>query len=283
MVASSPGSDQYVMIIGAMKSGTSALFDVLVQHPAVCPSLIKEPEFFSQHQGHGMAVAHYADLWRFDPAHHQVALEASTGYTKYPREQGVAERIAAAGLYPRFIYLLRDPVRRIESQVTYATWGRRGAVADYRDPDALSISRYAQQLDQFTSLFPKERFLLLRQSDLQRDPRAVAAEVFSFLELPPFEIAAAEEAKNPARPRSGWERRIMRSGAVARLATHAPASLKSLMRRLSGARAAGRPAMDAETEAFLRAELAPEMRRLASEWGMDVSPWGFVPDDRVEA
>ncbi len=51
--------DAHVMIIGAMKAGTSSLYDYLLEHPAICPAVTKEPEFFSEHQGHGVEAADY--------------------------------------------------------------------------------------------------------------------------------------------------------------------------------------------------------------------------------
>lgn len=38
--------DRYLLIIGAMKCGTSSLYDYLSGHPQLCPALIKEPEYF---------------------------------------------------------------------------------------------------------------------------------------------------------------------------------------------------------------------------------------------
>jgi hypothetical protein len=275
VAGSGPANDQYALIVGAMKSGTSALFDLLSQHPAVSPSRVKEPEFFSQHQGHGLPVPRYRDLWDFDPQQHRVALEASTGYAKYPQEQGVAQRIAAAGLVPRFLYVLRDPIARISSQVTYATWGRRGAVADFRDPQALAFSKYAEQLDQFTAVFPAERILLIDHRLLQQDPVATADRVFGFLELEPMAVAPPTAAKNAARPRSDWERRLMRHGGLARLATAAPPGLKDSLRRASSRGAAPAPVLSGETAAELRTALAPDMARLQEQWGFDVAQWGF--------
>ena len=110
--------DKFLLIIGSAKSGTSSLFRYLSEHPAVCPSVTKEPEYFSEHQMHPRPVRRYEDLWPdFDPAVHRYALEGSTGYTKWPVENGVAERMRAYGIRPRLVYLVRDPVERIESHV----------------------------------------------------------------------------------------------------------------------------------------------------------------------
>ena len=38
--------DRFAFIIGAMKAGTTSLFEILSQHPQVCPSKTKEPDYF---------------------------------------------------------------------------------------------------------------------------------------------------------------------------------------------------------------------------------------------
>ncbi|MFC4258675.1 hypothetical protein ACFOZ5_06455 [Marinobacter lacisalsi] len=76
--------DRYLLIIGAMKCGTSSLYDYLCGHPDLCPALTKEPEYFSSHQRHGVNVGRYEQLWTFDSRFHQYAMEASTGYAKFP-------------------------------------------------------------------------------------------------------------------------------------------------------------------------------------------------------
>ena len=81
--------DGFVIIVGAMKAGTTSLFDYLKAHPAICPAMMKEPEYFTHYQHHGFRarginIKQYSDLWQFDPSQHRYALEASTGYTKVP-------------------------------------------------------------------------------------------------------------------------------------------------------------------------------------------------------
>lgn len=276
MTTNTPADDQYALIIGAMKSGTSALFDLLCQHPQVCAAKVKEPEFFTEHQGHGLQVDRYEELWDFVPETHRVALEASTGYTKFPQETGVAERIAERGLRPKFIYVLRDPVERVKSHVAYSAWGQRGGTVDFLAPNVVATSKYAMQLDQFTPVFPREQILLVDHADLQGDPKRVTSSIFEFLDLDPCDVQPLTSAKNAARPRSGWERRIMRSGRLAQVAAAAPPSVKAAFRRLSAVgTSGGRPTMDSETEQSLRALLVDDMARLRSEWDVDVSRWGF--------
>src|SRR3954469_11077337 len=86
-------SDGHAIIIGAMKGGTSSFYNYLIQHPQICGARAKEPEFFSEHQLHKVRCDRYSDLWDFDAEKHRIALEASTGYTKYPLEPNVPRNI----------------------------------------------------------------------------------------------------------------------------------------------------------------------------------------------
>ncbi len=70
--------DAYAMIIGAMKCGTTSLYDYLQGHPEICSAITKEPEFFSENQDHGVQVKNYSDLFSFDNSIHKYTLEAST-------------------------------------------------------------------------------------------------------------------------------------------------------------------------------------------------------------
>jgi len=105
----------HAIIIGAMKSGTSSLYEYLVQHPQICACSVKEPEFFSDHQDHAVGAASYESLWDIAPNRHMWCLEGSTGYTKYPEEPSVPQNMHSYGLDPTFIYILRHPIDRIES------------------------------------------------------------------------------------------------------------------------------------------------------------------------
>lgn len=111
---------QSVMLIGAMKSGTTTLYNLLIQHPEICGCVSKEPEYFSQKMGYArFKKGRYEELFDMDNSKHKFILDASTGYTKYPSEIGVANRIKEYGLNPFFIYIVRDPLERIVSHYNF--------------------------------------------------------------------------------------------------------------------------------------------------------------------
>ncbi|MEM8598283.1 MAG: sulfotransferase [Bacteroidota bacterium] len=274
--ASSIPADAYVMIIGAMKAGTSSLFDLLAQHPALCAARAKEPEFFSAHQAHRVAAERYESLFDFDPAHHTVCLEASTGYTKFPEEAGVPQRMKAYGVEPRFIYIVRDPVDRFASQLNYAhlnnyAWGD----ANLFGLLAASVSMYHRQLSEFLAVYPdRDRYFVADFDDLKADPEALCRSVTDWLGLPAARFDDAGP-RNATPARSEAELRLTRSG-LHRFRHLLPESLRAHIK--AALRARGTPAKRDLTEAEvgqLRAWLASDMQRFKETFGFPVERWGF--------
>ena len=195
--------DAHLMIIGAMKAGTSALFSLLAQHPMIAPCCMKEPEYFSERQIHGIKNKKmaYASLWDFDPTQHRYALEASTGYSKFPREQNVPANIAAAGLQPVFIYLVRDPVARAFSQYCFAhAVGKVNPDLPVTDNQYVDFSRYHTQLQHYRQYFPAQSFVLVDFDELARSPQALLQGLCQRLQLPAivFDLDRMDRHATPA-------------------------------------------------------------------------------------
>lgn len=181
-------NDAHAIIIGAMKSGTSSFYNYLVQHPQICAARTKEPEFFSENQNHKLQCNRYADLWAFEEGKHKIALEASTGYTKYPIEPNVPANIFAYDLRPKMIYCVRDPLERIQSQYEFAkrftTWGGHDVLSEH----LVELSKYHLQLERFRRYFPKEDILIIDFDEIASDPQEAASRAFDFLGVPRIAI-----------------------------------------------------------------------------------------------
>jgi hypothetical protein len=260
------------IIIGAMKCGTSSLYDYLVEHPAIAPCLTKEPEWFSRHQSHRQDVPDYGDLWPdWDPARHRWALEASTGYTKFPREEGIPERMHAYGLRPKLLYLVRDPFARIESHfqhIRHLPFER-----DLLDDHVLDTTDYALQLDRFASVFPREDILVLDFDDLAKRPADTVARACAHLGLVPPPPRGEYAAAN----KTLYTRKLRARFAAGRLGFLAPAIPGRLFHLADRALARLRPEpkrrlTEGERDR-IRARLAPGIRRLAAEWGVATEKW----------
>jgi hypothetical protein len=176
------------LIIGAMKAGTSTLYRLLSQHPEICAGETKEPHYFS-YDPPPQGPRDYFRRWDFDPEVHRWALEASTSYAKYPWRTGTAERIAEFPAEFRLIYILRDPVDRIESHIAHNVSKdrlgalRKGELDIGKHP--ILTSSYAMQLDRFRDAMPDVPVLLLEMTDLKTADgmRSMMRRCTEFLEI----------------------------------------------------------------------------------------------------
>lgn len=174
------------LIIGAAKTGTTALHEYLALHPGISMSDPKELNFFVEHWNWEKGLDWYRG--HFDPAR-PVRGESSPHYTAHPLRQGVPERIVRTIPEVRLIYIVRDPIARIASSYTNLRAARRewrspeGALG----PDSRHVvrSRYMHQLDQYLEHVPKERILVLDNRELLERRSATLERVFAFVGADP--------------------------------------------------------------------------------------------------
>ena len=281
------GPDRFALVIGAMKSGTTSLFEVLSQHPQIAACSEKEPNFFAFGEAWSRGWKWYAGLWAWDAARHRIALEASPSYTTYPARPGVPERIASIpGADFRFIYIMRHPCDQIESNIRhtlYAGWGT--SLDEAGVPEwMIETASYAMQLDRFHALFPLDRFLLLTLDEFERDPAGVLRRVCSFLGVDEqFAYERVDERYNsgavyemPAvwariakSPLARWAaRRVLPRGLKHRI--------RAQLARLPGRAAPlGRYRLNEDERAAVMERLDADLARLESYYGVPAgSLWG---------
>lgn len=175
--------DRFLLMIGAMKSGTTAIFHALSQHPAIAPCSQKEPNFFSHDDVRAQGFDWYRSLWDWSPEEHRWALEASTSYAKMPARPNAA---LAAHNFPaqfRFLYVVRDPVERIRSQYLHSLsegWIGR-PITQGVAPQALLFSNYGFQLRPYELSFGRDAILVVRYEDFRTDRAGVLRRISEFL------------------------------------------------------------------------------------------------------
>jgi hypothetical protein len=189
-----------LIVIGAMKCGTTALHDHLDRHPHVAMSRPKELNFFF---GRSAAANEHLDGWsphgnrwrgpdwyraHFDPSA-PVRGESSPGYTS-PDHPEVPEEIARVVSDARLVYLVRDPIERAASQWHHHRRDgdeRRPLEAALLDPDShyLQRSRYFERLLPYLGHFPVERIHVAVMEELVADPHATLRQLFRFLDVDP--------------------------------------------------------------------------------------------------
>ncbi len=272
-------ADQFLIIIGSAKSGTTSLFNYLSKHPAVCPSIPKEPAYFSEYRTSGLSASRYEGVWpHFDPAVHRFALEGSVTYTMWPEGDGVAMRMHAYGLRPRLLYLVRDPIERIESQVNFRRIYCTQRIS-FEDSHPVDASRYAAQIDPFVVTFGREALRVLDFADLRADPNRVCAGIFDWLGLQPHTINNPEIHNATERLVRSQVDRLLATRPAWRLVGR---MLPPVVRRF-GRKAAlnlvpyhhQHERISPERVCEIRSLLKEDIDRFGREWGVDVSQWGF--------
>lgn len=175
------------LIIGAMKSGTTALHEYLRVHPDVF-MVQKELHFFWD-QNYSNGLEWYESL--FAEAGSAKAIgEASPDYTAWPLYEHVPERAWSALPDAKLIYILRNPIDRLVSQYRQSAmmWGETRPIdeAVLDEKWFLSRSRYAMQLERWLDQgYTRDRLLLLTNEDLRDHRQAVMTRVFDFVGVDP--------------------------------------------------------------------------------------------------
>src|SRR5262249_16680816 len=178
------------LVIGAMKAGTTSLWQYLRAHPQVFMPEPKELYFFSDTERYERGVAWYRAQFAGAGAGEAVAIgEACTNYAKHPRNPGVAMRVAETLPDVRLVYLVREPLARIRSHYLHAVdrYGERRplAVAVREDTTYLDFTRYSMQLAQYLEHFDATRVLVVVTESLRGEPESTMGRTVEFIGAAP--------------------------------------------------------------------------------------------------
>jgi hypothetical protein len=236
-----------VLIIGAMKSGTTTLFELLSEHPGFVAPSAKEIHYFNMPhnfaRGEGWYRAH------FPTRRAMAAVSARLGYAPVtgeatPTMSTPMYAVNAARVVPdaKLVVTLRDPVDRawshyqhmrrhaipetlpfaeaIEQDLARYEQGLTLTTENYRRLAPALVRRgyvqrghYAEQIAHWLNHFPREHFLFLDFDRWKRDPARAAAAVADFVGLP-------EHAFGQRRANAGGYDETMPAGCRQRLAAH---------------------------------------------------------------
>ena len=211
------------VIIGAMKSGTTSLYDFVNKHPAVAPAAKKEVMYFSAGHKYKLGKLWYRSNFptnlsrrRFYKKTGQSLLsgEASPPYLSNPM---VPCRMKAVIPDVKLIVILRNPIDRAYSHYYHMLRksmetvsfenaikleearhaeereqminNPRIALAYYGYHSYLARSMYADQLEKWFRHYDRKKFLILDMKAFNETPQQTLDQVFRFLEVRPFQAA----------------------------------------------------------------------------------------------
>jgi hypothetical protein len=187
------------LIIGAMKSGTTALYYYLEQHPEIYMSPVKEPNFFSSQEQENAAdavtnIGTYQDLFRGGSGKKALG-EASHSYLYEPRAAAEIKRYVPEA---KLIAILRNPVGRAHSHFLHMVRTGMEPLDDFAQAlreeevrihkertfqDYIGRGLYYQQLKRYFGTFPQEQVRVYLYEDLSGAPISTVQDAFRFLKV----------------------------------------------------------------------------------------------------
>ena len=234
-------------IVGHPKCGTTALYEMLREHPQVYMPEGKEPWFFAPElhertpprpEGTPRTLEQYMALF----AHAKPEQRVGEATAQYLWSKTAAHRIARAQPRARIVALLREPASFLRSlhlqflQAYVETESdlrralelederRRGRAIPRHTywPQALMYSehvRYVEQLRRYEAVFGRERILVLIYDDFRRDNEGTLREVLRFIEVDEHHPIPARTANPTVRPRSQRLNSLVHATSVGRGST----------------------------------------------------------------
>jgi hypothetical protein len=272
------------LVIGAMKAGTTSLYEYLRAHPQVFMATPKELHFFPEskhwHDGVDWYAAHFAAAGDL-----RARGEISPSYSQADQFPGVAARVAQIVPDAKIVYLVREPVARTQSMYLHEVAAGRETLpieeALATKPLYVNSSRYATQLDEYLPHFGRDRIFVCTSEALRADRPGTLRELFAFLDVDPdaplAPIADERGRTGDKRSRRAVWHQLRDNRAYRAIVDHAPPAVRRL-----GQRALTRPidvdagALSSTVVAQLRDELRPEVARLREFLPIEFDGWGLL-------
>ena len=285
--------ENFTLIFGAMKCGTTSLFNYLAEHPQIAPCKVKEPNFFTHEKSWNKGLDYYRTLWDYDPAVHTTAMEASVNYSKIPRLPNAAERIAKtaleSGVNFKLIYIIRNPIDRVISHCTHdleEQWSVR-----YNHPmvhgipyPAIEISKYAMQINEYYQRFPSQNVLLLNADNLKHNPNQVLKQVCEFLEVDAdfaFPNLSKQHNSSKGKPITNKAWPMIDKYLASPVISYLPSSMRGRTMRtvrswFSTGKVHQKFELSEDQRQFILDELRSDICELSSKYDVDISQWNLI-------
>ncbi|MGH6920554.1 MAG: sulfotransferase family protein [Geminicoccaceae bacterium] len=253
-------------VIGAFKSGTTALNYMLTQHDRIfVHRIVKETNFFAPDAHLGFRIearTEYEDLFRSASAAQRIG-EVCPSYLFSKVAAGLIRRDAPDA---RLVAVLRDPADRAFSDFMMQVRNGRRRIEDLRpqiereiqrqplpgDRPILAQGLYAGQLSRFWSLFPRSSIKVMLHSDLKNHALDTVNDLFDFIGLEPLSRIKSDQIYNV----SGIPRSTVLQHVINRARRKRMVVKRIVPERLHG------PAMRLANRNLRKAQLSPELRSL---------------------
>lgn len=207
------------LIIGAFKSGTSSLYEYLIQHPDIEPAITKQIHFFDKYFERGLPW--YKSCFPVNKIiQKKITGEATPYYLCHPL---APSRISKIIPNVKLIVLLRNPVDRAYShyQMEFSRNQENLSFEDAIDAEDerlkgevdkiienseyvskhfpnhayLTSGIYYNQIKHWFDYFPKNQFLFIKSEEFNENPSLIYNKVLKFLGLDPFKLTRYDKIR----------------------------------------------------------------------------------------
>ncbi len=187
-------------VVGAMRSGTTSIYNYLRNHPGMFVTVPKEPHFFAcetcRNRGALISSA-IGDERGYLKSYEKARADQLVGDFSVSNLwcQSAARRIFDKAPRAKIIIVLRNPVDRAFShyllrsdQQSESRTFEEAINSEISTPNGercyLDIGNYASQVSKYLELFPPDRLSIRLYDDLARSRESFISETLEFLELP---------------------------------------------------------------------------------------------------
>ena len=287
------------LVLGAAKSGTTSLYHCLNQHPDICMSMPKEPRYFEKEYGNGIDF-----YWEKYFSHYKNETKIGEARAVHLYLPYVPERIYETIPDAKLLVILRHPIERaislwwelyrnkleplyfdeaiaenkkrlqesifFEGEMGEKIW--LGDSSKYfgsksRHRIYMDMGYYAEQLQRYYDLFPKENIKVLLLEDFSANQQAVMNEVFCFLGVSPMELKDTTPQRVGLTTGQHYFRKLRKKH---RIYKRLP---KKLMLKLLGKWSRSKPKIDSTTREWLVAHYREHNLQLQNLLNRDLSHW----------
>ncbi len=177
------------VVPGFSKCGTTTLCSLLGEHPDIFIPAVKEPNFFAWKfdKGWDWYERHFDEA-----SEHQLWGDGSTSYLSESLAKQSCQRIIQNFPNTRFIFIARNPVKRLESSFReFHHSGNAYGVQVSNDinealqslPNMIADSQYWSLINIYRDSVPDDHIHVLFLEDFQQDPAGELKKCFAFLEV----------------------------------------------------------------------------------------------------
>jgi hypothetical protein len=186
--------------VGAMRAGTTTLYDYCAQHREIGVSRVKETDYFIKSKNLNRGLNWYKGQF---PKRTKICGEFSPNYSKALAFPNVPERMHATLPNAKIIYIVRHPVDRAISQYNHAYLSGKNPpdvahlMGSHEWEHLIDTSSYHRQIKAFLKHYHASQLLVLNFDDLTKKPMETLSRVADFLGVSddwPVDIANCENS-----------------------------------------------------------------------------------------